>query len=452
MRNLRALIATILVFGCFSIAPSQANQELSIVQNFPAIAESNVSRVTAEFSLPLNVVLGSKSKVVWGYKEPTFKNEFGDEYTPESGIFKWMSAFEIQMEAVGRKAKFTVYSALAVEAQIQVFATVDGKTYQSTSSVRFLQAKSEAASRDNLPRLPQDFKIEIENPNPGLDLQTVVRARVTGTGEWPTRDFYLYNSVANGGKDVSPNEWASWEISAEKYKEKGMYIQASWRVPVGIQYSNSTMNLAPIFSRRIPVIVDFPAIPISEDNTTIDFQCSYIKSKSNFNCTVGMKTSATGGLPAAIIVQTRVDGKPWGNKKKIAVSPGKEVKITMPNLTGRDQDLQAIYSNNGTLIESDMSSWTTNSASSAKPFSESVLRAALKKNCSNLPSRFNSYKFSQKGTTFNAYGQPLTIYGLQLLRVTVFNGDSNWQIGGYSADDTMILDLWECSSPLKINK
>ncbi len=452
MRFLRAITSLTLILSLSSAPHAFANSGLVAVQDFPSVVDGNTNRISAEYALPASVVLGTKSRVTWGYREPLFKNEFGDQYSPESGIWSWKEPFTVKVEGLGRKATITMQSELAVQVEIQIYAEVDGKSYQALKSINFLPSTSNDFTRVKLPQLPSDFNLELDIPDPGRDLQTVVRARITGSGEWSVSDFYIYNSTADRGKTVVPNEWASWEISAEDYRDRGMYFQASWRVPVGMQYGNSSMNLAPIFLRKIPTLVKFGAIPISSDNTTISFECSYIQKKDSFDCTVGLESTATGGLPAVITVQSRVDGKPWGNKKSVTLGAGKTARVTMQNLKGKNKDIQAIYSRQGVLIESDMSSWVTKSASSSKPFSEAVFRSILKKNCSNLPARFSSYKFSRKGTTFNSYGEPLTIYGFQLLRATVYDGDSFWQIGAYTSEDTAILDFWECSYPLKMNK
>jgi len=79
-------------------------------------------------------------------------------------------------------------------------------------------------------------------------------------------------------------------------------------------------------------------------------------------------------------------------------------------------------------------------------------KKGLRANCSSLPPMFNSFKFLKKSTTFNNYGEPLTIYGFQLLRVTAYDGGKIWRFGPYSASDTTILDLWNCDYPFSSNK
>ena len=83
---------------------------------------------------------------------------------------------------------------------------------------------------------------------------------------------------------------------------------------------------------------------------------------------------------------------------------------------------------------------------------EKSFRSGMKLNCSNLPKRFSTFKFQEKGTTADIYGKLVKIYGLQLLRVTAGDNGINWNFWPYKTADSYILDLWECSYPFKYKK
>jgi hypothetical protein len=453
MKRILYLILSAALTTSLIESPAFAADTLVTNVDFLKIVDGTTASTSTEVALPSSVILSTNSVVEWGFTGLSLTNELGDSYLPESGIWSRVDPFTIKVEKLGRRAQFTFSSAIAVTAKITLFAIVNNASYISTKSVTFLPATPNGAYRYELGQLPKDFKIEIDNPDPGSDLITFIRARITGTGNWPTQNFTL--SVANysdSGKQVTPGVWASWEVSVEEYNLNGFTIQAAWRVPAGPQRGNSTQNIEPIFTRKIPVTINFSDFPMTADNTTISFECSYIDLKKSYSCKVGLDTTATKNLPAPIAVQSRVDGKAWGISKRLSLMPGKSVVVSIPYIKSKSRDFRAVYNRDGFEIVSDLSSWVTKSAASQRPFTESILRGALKANCSNLPSRITSYKFSEKGYTFNNYGDVLFTYGLQLVDFVVYSTDTYWQIGPNSTLDSKLLDVWECTKPMKVKK
>jgi hypothetical protein len=242
--------------------PASALDTLTVTTDFPSVVDGKTQYAKGEYSLPNSVVLKSNSQVSWDYIEPRITNEFGDISQGSSSAFG--RAISVKIEAIGRRANVTVASAVAVKTKITVRATVDGKQYSITREIDFKVSSSNDVYRFGLPKLPEGFKIEVENPDVGSDSQTVIRARITFQGESSAgyfnilridkRGYVLENSssgyLANG-------EWRVFDVSADSYSRYGFDLLVSWHLLVGPQNYNSTAETRVFFERKIPINVNF---------------------------------------------------------------------------------------------------------------------------------------------------------------------------------------------------
>ena len=92
-----------------------------------------------------------------------------------------------------------------------------------------------------------------------------------------------------------------------------------------------------------------------------------------------------------------------------------------------------------------------NSYSSGDPIEDSI-RGSLRNACNSLPYDFSDLVFQEKGRTFNNYGDPLVIYGLGLLRISVYDAGDYFHWGPFQEADAYILDTWNCRYPSDASK
>ena len=240
--------------------PASGADTLNVGTDFPSVVDGKTQYAKGEFSLPNSVVLKSNSKVTWSYSPLSFTNEYGDV----SQSIGFQSPFNIKIESIGRRAIVTFSSAIAVQVKITIIAEVDGKTYSIERKVEFKVSSSNDIYRLELPKLPAGFKIEIENPNVGLDLNTVIRARFTFEGKFTARNLKINRIDKNGGyvetepsRALGNGEWTSFEVSAESFGRYGFGLVASWQVIVGPASSNANAETVVAFFRKIPVNINF---------------------------------------------------------------------------------------------------------------------------------------------------------------------------------------------------
>ena len=267
MKLLKKLVVSSLIVFLVSgvvTSPATAVDALQINGKLPLVVDGNTSIPTFELALPPSVTLSSNSVVKWSNTEPTFVNEVGDTYSPNKDMYGSTSPFSIKITNLGRRANIQWGSGLSVKATSVFSATVDGKTYNLPVVVDFQKSTSPNVYRKELPKLPDNFKIEIENPNPGSDAQTLLRARFIWSGNWPhiaaqlgwaDKSRFLVEPLRN--KSMNNGEWTQFNVSVDRYNQKGFQLFATWQIEV----NDSIGGVGISFSRFIPVNIDFKAKP-----------------------------------------------------------------------------------------------------------------------------------------------------------------------------------------------
>ena len=89
--------------------------------------------------------------------------------------------------------------------------------------------------------------------------------------------------------------------------------------------------------------------------------------------------------------------------------------------------------------------------SSASPkgiVTEAKLRAALVKNCSNLPSRFKYLKFRSRFVQEYG-GYYLDLSGTSFSAFAYWN-ESDWRVDGLNTQSKATLNAWECRFPFRV--
>jgi hypothetical protein len=441
-----ATICSLIFALVVSLAPQvSAEDSLNVNGTFPDVVNGNTKEAVIELSLPTSVTLKSDSKVEWKYLTPKFNNELGDPYVPESGIWAPTPPFQINVQPLGRRAVYRFSSSVAANLSTTLLAVVDKKTYSLTRSIRFEAGSTNEFTRYAIPALPSGFKIEVDNPDPGLDEQMIVRARFS-TGapwspsaagiSWANKDGEI---IDQGRKDAEG--WYSFTVTSDNYQEHGFTLLAQWTVSYG---ANSRL----VFERRTPLVLKLPLPSPSKTNTDIDFSCKYFKAKNNFSCETKLTSLAAGNSTLPIQIQVRINNGAWQTLKTINLASGAKTTTTVKNYPSRSQDMRAVVSSGSTVIASDLSEWeTTSNSGGSSTFTESKLRAGLVKNCTLLPTRFNFLRFKSLGSTFNIYGDMLYKYGLGATTFSVLKQGSAWRVSGFDEFDRATLDAWECDYP-----
>jgi hypothetical protein len=259
MKPFRNFFFGLLLLFSSQESPALAADILVVSSDFPSTVDGNTAVAKGEFTLPSSVTLNSNSVVKWSFLEPTFSNEQGDSYLPQTGIWASPSPFSVKIESLGRRSVVNFYSALAVKTKITIIAKVDSKTFSITRDVDFKAATSSSVNRVELPKMPSGFKVELENPDPGADLQTVIRSRVVFDGTWTTNNFALVwidkngQAVQTGGSTATVNngQWKQFKVSADDYRRYGFVLNIAWSLPIPL----STTSV--IFQRQLPVVINF---------------------------------------------------------------------------------------------------------------------------------------------------------------------------------------------------
>ena len=260
--RLSGILVLLSALVCLSpLAPVHAMGTLEAITDFPGVVDGNTKLAQAEVSLPIAVSLSSNSVVTWDYLEPQFTNELGDEYAPVGVGLPNESPFNVSITPLGRRANFRFSSLLAGKFKITLIAEVDGNSYRLVREIAFKESTSNTFTRISLPTLPTGFKIEVESPDPNLDLRTTLRARVTYDGSWLNTGFNLVRLGKNGQElggnhysKVGKDEWIKFEVSADDYQRYGFTLRAAWNLPV-TDYETYQANL--IFQRLVPIKINF---------------------------------------------------------------------------------------------------------------------------------------------------------------------------------------------------
>jgi len=259
MKTCRIFLLALFLLLTAQQFPALAVDTLVATTDFPSTIDGNTAFAKGEFSLPSSVILSSNSVVKWSFIEPSFSNEQGDAYVPQGGIWASPSPFSIKIEPLGRRSIVNFYSVIAVKTKVTIVAQVDSKSFSITREIDFKSSTSGSVNRVELPKLPSGFKVELENPDPGADLQTIIRSRVVFDGPWATNNFALVwidkngQAVETGGSTAAVNngQWKQFKVSADDYRRYGFTLNVAWSLPI----PSSTASA--IFQRQVPVNINF---------------------------------------------------------------------------------------------------------------------------------------------------------------------------------------------------
>jgi hypothetical protein len=431
-------------------SPAWANSELVVEGAFPGVVDGNTQAATFTVALPNSVILQSNTMVNWSTSNFSFTNEAGDAYLFQDSIWS-TSPFVVNIQPLGRRASVSITSIISVKVSVTLVAKVDSTSYFLTRTIDFQNATAANVSRVPLPSLPSNFGIDIDNPDPGLDAQTTIRARFRWSGNW-NHVASAFDWVGRNGDTVkslsSPSEtessWVNFNVTSDQYLKTGFTLRAGWSIQV-------SYNINLIFIRDIPIDIHFPPAVVSPENTKIFLSCSFSNAIKNFQCMVLYSSTVTKNNPVSITLQTRADSKPWTSVKVLQLSDGLSASANVSSLPGKTQDIRAILSRGGVQISSNNSGWTTaTGGNSSSVFNEAKLRSGLKANCTLLPTRFSYLKFKSSGYTLNNYGQILYIYSLGATNFSVLKDSAGWNISAPDSSSRATLNSWECSFPFKV--
>ena len=207
----------------------------------------------------------------------------------------------MQISPLGWRAKFHVSSALAVTATITFFVKIDNKNHSTNKCIRFQKYTNVDVYRIDLPLLPKGFSVEIDNPDPGLDEQTVIRARAVWTEakkldigfNWLTHNGSVVERL--GSNSPANGEWRQIPVTVGAYSRTGFVLGVAWSFATSSEPWASTL----IFQRKIPVTIPFKAKPKAEK----EFSWSFTDGKSGL---VSVYNFTQGGIETGNIAITTV--------------------------------------------------------------------------------------------------------------------------------------------------
>jgi hypothetical protein len=282
--KVRIFYATLLGWSILSLptaASAVASDKLEIITPAPVTIPAGVSTVQFTVALPASVTLPANSDLNWGIYSISFLDNQGnyantvDNWDNGSILGHAKTDFlSVTPNPFGRRATFTAVAQFAGEYYVTVAATLGPSLFTATVDLQFIPAGNFVS----MPTLGDGLQVEIENPNPGDDQQTTIRARIMVDPN-SYMDFQTYvvpgnavsrisdlklggvTTLGNGITDaqpVQPGEWQNFTISAPDYFKYGFGVRAFWSLN-GIPNQDSTW-VGQEFFETLPIAINFKKV------------------------------------------------------------------------------------------------------------------------------------------------------------------------------------------------
>lgn len=97
--------------------------------------------------------------------------------------------------------------------------------------------------------------------------------------------------------------------------------------------------------------------PLTPDKVILKLNCPSNFSGNSFTCTLTAKSNAQSTVIPKIILQYKTDTRSWTQFKVVPSPLNKSIKVTVPNMLGKSQDVRAVTNFGSTAVYSSTSSW-----------------------------------------------------------------------------------------------
>lgn len=304
-----ALLATLpLVFSPTALADS-----LSSTPNGSVLLPSNEKSAFIEYQIPIAVVLGNSDTVLWSVEDITTVDKFGNISSDLS--FSNYPVVKYSLTPIGRRATFEFSSLLAGKFKVTVEAKVGLNTYTLTKEI---SVSSSPTIVENSYGNGSEPTVEIDTPDVGKDLQTVVRIKIKqnlNTSEVGILGPYYINldfkdskgnyiglknivEEATPGQVFSNYDTLDWDFTDGSHWINIPITYTQWLstggISIDLNWDSNVHNGSIRFSKSIPISVNFPT-----SSPSLNSGCGEVLISTEGSCYVTLSYTDSLGKPAS---------------------------------------------------------------------------------------------------------------------------------------------------------
>ena len=192
--------------------------------------------------------------------------------------------------------------------------------------------------------------------------------------------------------------------------------------------------------------------PMTTENSVISLDCPESFKGNSVKCSLEFGTLSNYAKSVQISLEARNTKSGWRSVKKVSVTPGKLVEVTIPSIFDTTLQVRAVAVVSGEKLYSETSKWQTSSASStSSPSLEGAIRNAMLKQCQKLPTGFSKYSVQYSKQTMSSDFVPGFIYVINKKTYIQIYNMGAWYMGPSNAiSDRKTWSAWGCGGGIWI--
>ena len=192
--------------------------------------------------------------------------------------------------------------------------------------------------------------------------------------------------------------------------------------------------------------------PMTTENSVISLDCPESFKGNSVKCSLEFGTLSNYAKSVQISLEARNTKSGWRSVKKVSVTPGKLVEVTIPSIFDTTLQVRAVAVVSGEKLYSETSKWQTSSASStSSPSLEGAIRNAMLKQCQKLPTGFSKYSVQYSKQTMSSDFVPGFIYIINKKTYIQIYNMGAWYMGPSNAiSDRKTWSAWGCGGGIWI--